>query len=72
MSGASKQANGQASGPVLQSVFLAVLDHSASLQTLSSVLGHPRTGKAGAKTERKGKEKRKDESEAGKCSEETS
>ena len=28
-SGASKRANGRASGPVLQSVFLAVLDHSA-------------------------------------------
>ena len=29
MSDASEQANGRASGPVLQSVFLAVLDHSA-------------------------------------------
>ena len=29
MSGASEQANGRASGPVLQSVFLAVIDHSA-------------------------------------------
>ena len=28
MSGASEQANGRASGPVLQSVFLAVFDHS--------------------------------------------
>ena len=28
MSGASERANGRASGPVLQSVFLAVLDHS--------------------------------------------
>ena len=28
MSGASEQANRRASGPVLQSVFLAVLDHS--------------------------------------------
>ena len=29
MSGASERANGQASGPVLQSVFLVILDHSA-------------------------------------------
>ena len=29
MSAASKRANGRASGPVLQSVFLAVIDHSA-------------------------------------------
>ena len=29
MSGASEQANGRASGPVFQSVFLVVLDHSA-------------------------------------------
>ena len=29
VSGASKQANGRASGPVVQSVFLVVLDHSA-------------------------------------------
>ena len=28
MSGGSERANGRASGPVLQSVFLAVLDHS--------------------------------------------
>ena len=28
MSGASERANGRASGPVLQSVFLAVFDHS--------------------------------------------
>ena len=28
MSGASERANGRASGPVLQSVFLVVLDHS--------------------------------------------
>ena len=28
MSGASDRANGRASGPILQSVFLAVLDHS--------------------------------------------
>ena len=28
MSGASKRANGRVSGPVLQSVFLAVIDHS--------------------------------------------
>ena len=30
VSGASERANGRASGPVLQSVFLAVIDHSAS------------------------------------------
>ena len=29
MSGASERANGRARGPVLQSVFLAVIDHSA-------------------------------------------
>ena len=29
VSGASERANGRASGPVLQSVFLAVIDHSA-------------------------------------------
>ena len=29
VSGASKPANGRASGPVLQSVFLIILDHSA-------------------------------------------
>ena len=29
VSGASERANGRASGPVLQSVFLAVYDHSA-------------------------------------------
>ena len=28
VSGASERANGRASGPVLQSVFLAVIDHS--------------------------------------------
>ena len=31
VSGASERANGRASGPVLQSVFLAVIDHSAAL-----------------------------------------
>ena len=29
VSGANERANGRASGPVLQSVFLAVIDHSA-------------------------------------------
>ena len=33
MSGASERANGRASGPVLQSVFLAVLDHSVVVAT---------------------------------------
>ena len=32
MSGASERANGRASGPVLQSVFLAVFDHSAGVK----------------------------------------
>ena len=32
MSGASERANGRASGPVLQSVFLAIFDHSAALK----------------------------------------
>ena len=32
MSGASEQANGRASGPVLQSVFLAVFDHSSVVE----------------------------------------
>ena len=32
MSGASDRANGRVSGPVLQSVFLAVLDHSAAMK----------------------------------------
>ena len=42
MSGASERANGRASGPVLQSVFLAVLDHSgliASVLVLFSDVG---------------------------------
>ena len=37
MSGASERANGRASGPVLQSVFLAVIDHSA-MSAFSSVV----------------------------------
>ena len=42
MSGASERANGRASGPVLQSVFLAVIDHSAlSLSVLSLPLFCP-------------------------------
>ena len=32
VSGASERANGRASGLVLQSVFLAVFDHSAAVQ----------------------------------------
>jgi len=35
VSGASERANGGASGPVLQSVFLAVFDHSASDENVS-------------------------------------
>ena len=35
VSGASEQANGRASGPELQSVFLAVFDHSAGLPFFS-------------------------------------
>ena len=34
MSGASERANGGASGPVLQSVFLAVIDHSEVIEVL--------------------------------------
>ena len=39
VSGASERANGRASGPVLQSVFLAVLDHSdeAELNGMNSL-----------------------------------
>ena len=33
MSGASEQANGRASGPILQSVFLVVLDHSGGVKS---------------------------------------
>ena len=36
VSGASEGANGRAIGPVLQSVFLAVLDHSALLHWFRS------------------------------------
>ena len=32
VSGASERANGRASGPVLQSVFLAVIDHSEEVK----------------------------------------
>ena len=34
VSGASEQANGRASGPVLQSVFLAVIDHSGGARSV--------------------------------------
>ena len=34
VSGASERANGRASGPVLQSVFLAVIDHSVYVKLL--------------------------------------
>ena len=40
MSGASERANGRASGPVLQSVFLAVFDHSDCVKS-------PENGKKG-------------------------
>ena len=36
--GVSERANGRASGPVLQSVFLAVLDHNVPLASLVSGL----------------------------------
>ena len=36
MSNSSEQANGRASGPVLQSVFLVILDHS---ETVSQLVG---------------------------------
>ena len=35
VSGASERANGRASGPVLQSVFLAVIDHSVTIALTS-------------------------------------
>ena len=38
VSGASERGNGRASGPVLQSVFLAVIDHSALLISVSSLI----------------------------------
>ena len=38
VSGASEQANGRASGLVLQSVFLAVIDHSAREQQISFII----------------------------------
>ena len=41
MSGASKRANGRASAPVLQSVFLAVIDRSASCPFPSTPAFHP-------------------------------
>ena len=39
VSGASKEMNGRVSGPVLQSVFLAVLDHSAMVRACLSYQG---------------------------------
>ena len=39
MSGASERANGRASGPVLQSVFLAVIDHSVMVFVFFVFLG---------------------------------
>ena len=39
MSGATEQTNGRASGPVLQSVFLVVLDHSAQKETPETYFG---------------------------------
>ena len=42
MSGASERANGRASGPVRQSVFLAVFDHSAKVGlTCEEIEIHP-------------------------------
>ena len=41
VSGASERANGRASGPVLQSVFLAVIDHSARFFWLLGCLCYP-------------------------------
>ena len=38
VSGASERANGRASGPVLQSVFLAVIDHSGIHECLNTCL----------------------------------
>ena len=42
LSGESEQANGRASGPVLQSVFLAVLDHSVHLKCVLRRRGNHR------------------------------
>ena len=38
MSGASKRANGRASGPVLTSVFFSIFDHSAGIKSLNSLV----------------------------------
>ena len=37
VSGASERANGRASGPVLQSVFLAVFDHSGRKEKMRNI-----------------------------------
>ena len=42
VSGASERANGRASGPVLQSVFLAVIDHSAIVDNASKRMSEQR------------------------------
>ena len=39
MSGARERANGRASGPVLQSVFLAVIDHSERREKIGKTRG---------------------------------
>ena len=48
VSGASERANGRASGPVLQSVFLAVIDHSGSEQSDSETSKFPLSHKLGS------------------------
>ena len=62
MSGASDQANGRASGPVLQSVFLIILDHRdkmAEMGTTGTNLGSDRASKKKvARTEMGGDERR--------------
>ena len=39
MSGASERANGRASGPVFQSVFLAVINHSGRVRKKACIYG---------------------------------
>ena len=55
VSGASERANGRASGPVLQSVFLAVFDHSAFFISPEQLLeGAPVVKKVTKRQEGKG------------------
>ena len=58
MSGASDRANGRASGPVLESVFLAVIDHSVSLFSSSQKDEKMRHDKEGEEVENMTRERR--------------